>query len=70
MILLFKKSIPIHNRLSQQLSKYLKETKIPKWMTMGKTTLIQKGTNPFSYRPIMCLFMMCKILTAQIREDA
>ena len=41
-------------------------------MTKGKTTLIQKdprkGTAPNNYRPITCLPMMWKILTAQIRE--
>ena len=42
-------------------------------MTKGKTTLIQKdpskGTAPNNYTPIICLPMMWKILTAQIRED-
>ena len=42
-------------------------------MTKGKSTLIQndpsKGTAPNNYRPITCLPMMWKILTAQIRED-
>ena len=41
-------------------------------MTKGKTTLIQKDpskwTAPNNYRPITCLLMMWKILTAQIRE--
>ena len=42
-------------------------------MTKGKTTLIQKdpnkGNTPRNYRPITCLPMMWKILTAQIREE-
>ena len=42
-------------------------------MTKGKTALIQKdpskGTAPNIYRPITCLPMMWKILTAQIREE-
>ena len=42
-------------------------------MTKGKTTLIQKGpsigTNSNNYRPITCLLMMWKILTAQIRKE-
>ena len=42
-------------------------------MTKGKTTLIQKdpnkGTAPNNYRPITCLPVMWKILTAQIREE-
>ena len=41
-------------------------------MTIGRTTLIQKdpskGNDPNNYRPITCLPMMLKILTAQIRE--
>ena len=40
----------------------------------GRTSLIQKepskGTAPNSYRPISCLSMMWKILTAQIREES
>ena len=42
-------------------------------MTKGKTTLIKKdpkkGTAPNNYRPITCLPMIWKILTAQIREE-
>ena len=42
-------------------------------MTKGRTILIQKdpnkGTAPNNYRPITCLRMMWKILTAQIREE-
>ena len=41
-------------------------------MTKGKTKLIQKdpskGTAPNNYRPITCLPMMWKILTAHIKE--
>ena len=41
-------------------------------MTKGKTILIQKdpskGTAPNNYRPLICLPIMWKILTAQIRE--
>ena len=43
---------------------------VPEWMTKGKTTLIQKDpskrTAPNNYRPISCLTMMWKLLTAQI----
>ena len=39
---------------------------------MGKTTMIQKdllkGTTTKNYRTIMCLPLMWKILTTQIRE--
>ena len=41
-------------------------------MTKRKSTLIQKDpskeTDPNNYRPITCLPMMWKMLTAQIRE--
>ena len=44
------------------------------WMAKGKTTLIQKdpskGTAPNNYRPVTCLPIMWKILTAQIRETS
>ena len=42
-------------------------------MTKGRITLIQndpnKGTAPNNYRPLTCLPIMRKILTAQIREE-
>ena len=54
------------------MNRCLHGAQIPDWMTKGKTTLIQKdsskGTAPNNYRPITCLPMMWKILTAQIRE--
>ena len=54
------------------MNKCLKKTEIPEWMTKGNTTLIPKdplkGTALNNYRPITCLPMMWKILTAQIRE--
>ena len=41
-------------------------------MTKGKTTLVQKellkGAAPNNYRPITCLPMRWKILTAQIKK--
>ena len=49
------------------------EARVTEWVTKGKTTLIQKysskGTAPNNYRPITCLPIMWKILTAQIREE-
>ena len=69
----FKKFTSIHDRLALEMNKCLKTAHVPEWMTKGKTTLIQKdptkGTAPISYRPITCLPMMWKILTAQIREE-
>ena len=59
--------------MAQQLNKCLQEANIPEWMTKVKTTLIQKdprkGTIPSNYRPITCLPIMWKILTAQIKEE-
>ena len=69
----FKKVTSIHDRLELEMNRYLQEAHVPEWITKGKTTLIQKdplkGTAPNNYRPIACLPMMWKILTAQIRED-
>ena len=55
------------------MNKCLQTAHISEWMTKERTTLIQKdpskGTAPNNYRPITCLPMMSKILTAQIREE-
>ena len=55
------------------MNKCLQTAHVLEWMTKGRTTLIQKdpskGTTPNNYRPITCLPMMWKILTAQIREE-
>ena len=62
----FKEFTSIHNRLATEMNKCIQKTEIPKWMTKGKTTLIQKdllkGTTPTNYRLITCLLMMWKIL--------
>ena len=54
------------------MNKCIQKTKIPGWMTKGKTTLIQKDplkrTASNNCRPITYLPMMWKILTAQIWE--
>ena len=59
--------------MAQQLNRCLQETEVPDWMTKGITTLIQKdpqkGNIPSNYRPITCLPMMWKILTAVIKEE-
>ena len=61
-------------RLALEMNRCLQDAHVPEWMTKGKTTLIQKdpskGTAPNNYRPITCLPMMWKILTAQIREKS
>ena len=55
------------------MNKCLQTAHVPEWMTKERTTLIQKdpykGTAPNHYRPITCLPMMWKILTAQMREE-
>ena len=69
----FKKFTSIHDRLVLEMNKCLQTAHVPNWMIKGRTTLIQKdpnkGTAPNNYRPITCLPMMWKILTAQIREE-
>ena len=68
----FKKFTSIHDRLVLEMNRCLQGAQVPDWMTKGKTTLIKKdpskGIAPNNYRPITCLPMMRKILTAQIRE--
>ena len=69
----FKKFTSIHSRLAQEMNRCLQGAQVPYWITKGKTTLIQKdpskGTAPNNYRPITCLQMIWKILTAQIGEN-
>ena len=67
-----KKFNSIHGRLALGIKRCLQRAEVSEWMTKGETTLIQKnlskGTVPKNYRPITCLPMMWKILTAQIKE--
>ena len=69
----FKKFTSIHDRLALEINRCIQDAQVPDWMTKGKTTLIQKdpnkGTTPNNYRPITCLPVMWKILTAQIRKE-
>ena len=69
----FNKFTSIHERLALEMNRCQKEADVTEWMTKGKTILIQKdllkGTTPNNYRPITCLHIMWKILTAQIREE-
>ena len=69
----FKKLTTIHDRLALKMNRCLQEAHVPGWMTKGRTRVIQKdphkGAAPNNYRPIPCLPMMWKILTAQIREE-
>ena len=69
----FKKFTSIHDSLSLEMNRCQQGAKVLDWMTKGKTTLIKKdsskGTAPNNYRPIICLPMILKILTAQIRKE-
>ena len=68
----FKKFTFMQGRLALEMNRCLQDAHAPEWTTKGKTTLIKKdpskGTAPNNYRPITCLPMMWKILTAQIRK--
>ena len=68
-----KKFTSIHGKLALEMNRCLQGAQVPDWMTKGKTTLTPKDpikrTAPNHYRPITCLPMMWKILTAQIREE-
>ena len=68
----FKKFTSLHGSLALEMNRCLQDAQVPEWMTKGKTTLTQKdsskGTPPNNYRPIICLPIMWKILTAQMRE--
>ena len=69
----FKKCTSIHDRLALEMNRCLQNAQVPDWMTIWKTTLIQKdpskGTASNNYRPITCLPILRKILIAQIREE-
>ena len=68
-----KKFNSTHDKLALEMNKCIQRPYVPEWLIKGKTTLIQKypnkGTIQNIYRPITCLSMMLKILTAQIMED-
>mgnify|MGYP001794065188 FL=1 len=63
----------LHDRLVTQLSDVVRQGKPPEWMTTGRTVLIpkdpRKGNIPSNYRPITCLPIMYKALTAMISES-
>ena len=64
----------MNEMIATQLNEILEGTKeIPSWMTYGRTVLCQKdlvkGNSVENFRPITCLPLMCKLLTAIISED-
>ena len=68
-----KKFTSIHDRRALIMNRCLQGAQVLEWMTKGKTTLIQKDpskrTATNNYRPLICLPMIWKILTAQIRGE-
>ena len=68
----FKRFTSLHSRLSEHLQYCLEEGKVPEWMTLGRTVLIQKDTRKgnvaSNYRPIACLPLMWKLLTGIFAE--
>ena len=68
----FRKFTSIHGRLAVEMNRCIQGAHVPKWMTKGTSTLIQKDSSERiasnHYRPIICLPMMWKILTSKIRE--
>ena len=69
----FKKFTSILGRLALEMKRCLQDAQVSDWMTKGKTTLTKKdpnnGTAPNNHRPITCLPVMWKILTAQKWEE-
>ena len=64
-------STSLHGRLALEMNRCFQGAQVPEWMTKWMT-LIQKDpskeTATNNYKPITCLPIMWKILTAQIRE--
>ena len=58
----------LHTRIVNQMNEMIKRGNPPTWMTTGRTVLIpkdsSKGNIPSNYRPITCLPIMYKVLTA------
>lgn len=58
----------LHERMTELLEKCLNTGECPTWMTTGRTALIlkdpSKGNQPGNYRPITCLPLLWKTLTA------
>ena len=64
----------MHERTENQLNETRSgASRIPEWMTYGRTVLCQKdhakGIAVDNYRPIPCLTLMWKLLMGIIAED-
>ena len=68
----FKKFSSLHSRIADGLQECLTQGWVPKWMTLGRTSLFMKdpakGTAADNYRPIACLPLMWKLLTGIFSE--
>ena len=63
-----KKLTALHERIAKQMDDIISNRKdIPKWMTLGKSVLCQKGPSKGNaadnYRSISCLPLMSKLMT-------
>lgn len=68
----FKKFTSMHVRIASGLQGCLAQGWVPKWMTLGRTSLFMKdpakGRRADNYRPIACLPLMWKLLTGILSE--
>ena len=68
----FKKFTSMHVRIASGLQGCLAQGWVPKWMTLGRTSLFMKdpakGTRADNYRPIACLPLMWKLLTGILAD--
>ena len=68
----FKAFTNVHTRIADGLQECLTQGWVPKWMTVGRTSLFMKdpvkGTAADNYRPIACLPLMWKLLTGIFAE--
>ena len=67
-----KRLTSLHERIAGQLNDIIQSTRVPAWMTKGRTVLIPKdptkGNIPSNFRPITCLPLMWKLLTSMISD--
>ena len=64
----------LHGRMAELLNESLVTSRVPAWMTEGRTYLLikdpKKGTsNPGNFRPITCLPNLWKLYTGILSED-
>ena len=68
----FKSFSSLHQRICDNFNECLRAKCLPKWLTLGRTVLIQKdktkGNAASNYRPITCLPLAWKLFTGIIAE--